>query len=590
MASPSHGTTNPPRQDTDPASKDLARLRTLLLAPERRQLEKIQKKLDSLVVDEKSVGRILPNAILLRSKQDTQLAKSLSPIIEEGFSHSIQKSPQKIADAISPIMSPAIRKAILSALRGMVQSLNQTLEHSVSVKGLKWRMEAFRTGKPFAEVVLLHTLRFRVEQVFLIHRETGILLQHVAAEIESIQDEEVVSGMLTAIQDFVRDSFGGRQADALESLRVGELTVWIEQGPQAILAGVIRGNPPQELREVFEHALESIHVECASAFGQFAGDPSAFETSRSRLEDCLQAQFQGSSSKPSFVLWGLLGLICAGLVLWGVWAYLDHQRWGRFLTHIEQQPGIIVTSLSKENGTIIINGLRDPLSAEPAELADQAGLNSESMEFRFEPYFAISPKFLELRAQSFLQPPPSVNVSAENTNLLITGEAPHRWIRRLDNLPQAIPGLTKVVTERLIDTDMERFEALRERLESTRLYFAKGSSQLSDAVNSDLNTVSQIIRELDDLARKIEQHITIEIRGQTSQDGSAETNKKLRLARASSVLQRLSLATLTNSQVQAVSMEIDDSQDKRIDSASARRVLFKVVSVRKTREGKGNLR
>ena len=85
MASPSHGTTNLPRKDTDPASADLARLRTLLLAPERRQLERIQKQVDSLVVDEKSVGRILPNAIVLRSKQDSQLAKSLSPIIEEGF-------------------------------------------------------------------------------------------------------------------------------------------------------------------------------------------------------------------------------------------------------------------------------------------------------------------------------------------------------------------------------------------------------------------------------------------------------------------------------------------------------------------------
>ena len=135
-------------------------------------------------------------------------------------------------------------------------------------------------------------------------------------------------GCLAAIQDFVRDSFGGNQADALESLRVGELTVWIEQGPQALMAAVIRGNPPQELHEVFQQALESIHVEYTSALGQFAGDASSFETSRAHLEDCLQAQFQGSSSKPSFVLWGLLGLVCAGLLWWGVWAYLDHQRWG----------------------------------------------------------------------------------------------------------------------------------------------------------------------------------------------------------------------------------------------------------------------
>jgi hypothetical protein len=56
----------------------------------------------------------------------------------------------------------------------MMQSFNQTIDHSLSFKGLAWRIEAWRTGRPFAEVVLLHTLRFRVEQLFLIHRDTGL--------------------------------------------------------------------------------------------------------------------------------------------------------------------------------------------------------------------------------------------------------------------------------------------------------------------------------------------------------------------------------------------------------------------------------
>ncbi|NJM53355.1 MAG: hypothetical protein HC846_08145 [Blastocatellia bacterium] len=55
----------------------------------------------------------------------------------------------------------------------MVQSLNQSLEHSISPKGLRWRIEAWQTGKSFAEVVMLNSLIYRVEEVFLIHRETG---------------------------------------------------------------------------------------------------------------------------------------------------------------------------------------------------------------------------------------------------------------------------------------------------------------------------------------------------------------------------------------------------------------------------------
>ena len=62
-----------------------------------------------------------------------------------------------------------------------MQSFNHALEHSMSWRGLKWRMEAWRTGRSFAEVVLCHTLVFRVEQVFLIHQPTGLLIQHIVA-------------------------------------------------------------------------------------------------------------------------------------------------------------------------------------------------------------------------------------------------------------------------------------------------------------------------------------------------------------------------------------------------------------------------
>ena len=90
--------------------------------------------------------------------------------------------------------------------------MNQTLGRSFSAQGLKWRLEAWRTGKALREVVLLRTLVYRVEQVFLIHRETGLLLQHVSAgPRRASQDADMVSGMLTAIRDFVQDSFGGKE-------------------------------------------------------------------------------------------------------------------------------------------------------------------------------------------------------------------------------------------------------------------------------------------------------------------------------------------------------------------------------------------
>ena len=41
----------------------------------------------------------------------------------------------------------------------------------------------------------------------------------------------------------------GRAEDTLDALRVGELSVWIEQGPHAYCAVVVRGTPPTRVRD-----------------------------------------------------------------------------------------------------------------------------------------------------------------------------------------------------------------------------------------------------------------------------------------------------------------------------------------------------
>ena len=140
-------------------------------------------------------------------------------------------------------MGPAIRRAIVHTLASMMETLNRTVEHSVSWRAVQWRWTALRTGRPFAEIVLLNTLQYRVEQVFLIHRETGLLLQHVSRN-RAGQDADQISAMLTAIPDFVRDSFATEAGETLDALRVGDLAVSVEQGPHAILACVVRGSVP----------------------------------------------------------------------------------------------------------------------------------------------------------------------------------------------------------------------------------------------------------------------------------------------------------------------------------------------------------
>ena len=173
--------------DTREPEEDIEELRKLLLSPIQAQLDGLQKRLDRPDLYARDVSQVLPEAISLRSNQDKKIQMALAPITENAIKSSIRRDRKVLVDALFPVMGPAIRRAIAAAIQGMVQSFNQILEHSLSLNGLKWRIEALRTQRPFAEVVLLHTLIYQVEQVFLIHRETGLVLQHVVTKAVMIQ-------------------------------------------------------------------------------------------------------------------------------------------------------------------------------------------------------------------------------------------------------------------------------------------------------------------------------------------------------------------------------------------------------------------
>ena len=205
-------------------------LRRLLLSGEREQLRDLRDRLNNRERRSKDVAGVLPEAVKLSGERGEELVQALRPAVEGSIKQSIEKKPETFVGALHPIIGPMVRRSIAESLRRLMQSLNQTLEHPFSWRGLKWRFEALRTGKSFAEVVMLRSLVYRVEQLFLIHRKTSLSLLHVALDPAIAKDSDMVAGMLSAIQDFARDSFATGDDSALEEFRVGELQVWIAPG------------------------------------------------------------------------------------------------------------------------------------------------------------------------------------------------------------------------------------------------------------------------------------------------------------------------------------------------------------------------
>lgn len=566
----------------------MAELRRLLLEPEQLQLGNILERLNNPRVRARELSRPLPEAIRLRNAQDDALTDALAPTIVTAFHNSVKKDPRPIAEAISPLMGPAIRRAIAIALSSFVQTIDQALKHSLSWQGVKWRFEALKTGKSFAEVVMYHTLLYRSEQVFLIHKQTGLLLHHVAADPTITKDADIVSGMLTAMQvaigNFARDSFGSSN-EQIDTLDMGDREVWFESGPQAVLAVVIRGEAPESLRsDFFAPALEAIQIEQREAFETFNGDASAFEGAQPRLEECLQSQYQGRTEPADFkvpaYLWLLLALVILGLGIWGFYAWRDTRRWDAYLTRLKQEPGIVIAEIGKEGGKRFVAGLRDPLAADPAVILKQETLiDPASVASRWEPYAALDAPFVLARAKTLLEPPSTVDLKFADGTLTASGLAPHDWIAETRRLARALPGVTKFDDQNLIDEDFKEPDMLRQRIEQQVIRFVSGNAQIAPGQNEALRALVADIQKLAELAPAAGRTFRIELIGHTDTEGDDAANLALSRQRADKVLTMLSSQKLPPNALVAVgvgTMQPVRAETSEADKQFNRSVSFKV--------------
>lgn len=527
----------------------LDRLRTILVGRERDSIRRIEDRLNN------------PDA--------------LSPVVTRALTASVRRDPRPLADALFPVMGPAIRRAISQTLAGMMQSLNQALEHTFSLQGLAWRWEAIRTGTSFAEVVLRHSLVYRVEQVFLVHRESGLLLQHLTAPSVAAQPPDMVAGMLTAIQDFARDSFQMAQEEMLEKMQVGELTIWVEQGARSLLASVIRGHAPVEFRTDMQRTLEAIEAEHAAELGAFQGDASVFGRSRPALELLLLMESKAATrTGVPWRTWVLLGLLGVLLLVLAIPAITLERKWRGYLRTLRATSGVVVTQAGRDQGHYLVQGLRDPLAADPAALRDAAGLEAGQVTERWEPYVALMPEFIARRAAHSLSAPATISLGMAGDTLVARGAAPESWFQRAALLAPALAGVGAWRAERILPRELPALAPYVAQVEQYRLLFQTGQAEPDSAGTAMLGGLAGDIANLDSASRALGFSLRVTLVGSADDQGNEDLNTVLRRDRAEVV--RLRLSPLVPPSVTLISepAPTDTTSPASAEERALRRAVF----------------
>ena len=556
---------------------EFATLRQLLVGPEQQQLDELADRVEQVAVTPQTLADQLPEAIALRTSRDRQLGRALAPTVETALRESIRRNPREIASAIFPVLGPAIRKAIAETMAGLVRSINSAVEHSLSIQGIKWRIEAWRTGVPYAEVVIKHALIYRVEQVFLIHADTGLPLAHVTAPDLDVPDADLISGMLTAIQDFVRDSFRPGEGGTLSAFTVGEHTVHVEAGPRALIAAVIRGQCPDSVPLRLQRTVEQIHLEYATPLGDFEGDAAPFASAEPLLDENLETVLSTDRATERTAMpwlrWAIplavIALVVAGL------AMTSSLRWRRAKRLMDAEPGFVVVDASRSWRRWTFRGLKDPLARDPRAVLAAGGLTPPAIAGEWKPYLSLDSSMVLLRARQSLGAPATATMVLASDTLRLGGSAPIGWLNKLRDGP-AIAGVSHVDASRVQPTLSPAVAAIKHDVEATRVLFDPGSSAVADAEAAKLRALSETIRRLMDSVSAIGASLQADLVGRTDPTGSDATNHSLAQLRIDAVVRRLTALGVPGAMLHA--HPVATSQPLRAASADEQTRINRSVS------------
>lgn len=277
---------------------------------------------------------------LYRSKD---LQKILFPIITSAIQEQVHEQKESIVDALYPIMGNMISKYVTTAFSDMMHQINSTLQSSLSFARIKRKFKSKFYGVSEAQLLLQETDFVDIETIFLIHKESGLLIVDLhKEENQKIDEVEMVASMLSAIRSFVNDWISSDQEmSEIREIEYSNSSISIESAGSCYLAVVT--NNHADMKDKLSKVLSRIVSKYSRSLSEFDGDTSQLNITN--IKEILSTLFDNAkdTSKDKFPLLGVVFLVLFLMIPLGWYSYSYYQSY-----KIEQNEQKI-ESILKEN-------------------------------------------------------------------------------------------------------------------------------------------------------------------------------------------------------------------------------------------------
>jgi outer membrane protein OmpA-like peptidoglycan-associated protein len=273
-------------------------------------------------------------------------------------------------DALYPIMGGMISKYVTQAIKEMMEKINEKIEQGLSVERYKRKVKARLTGVSETELLLEESSDATVQSIFVIHKETGLLIAEANLESSEIDDPHMVASMSSAIKDFVNDWISNQEESGskeIQLLSYGDATLYIESAGSVYMIAFLDSEPDYEQRKEIHTFFANVVKKFSTVFQSFDGDSGTpqIEKIENMLHTFLNQMIKNYSKKtPRSKQKNPARLIGLLLVLLGIGygGYLAKDAYARYKLEKEifQKTGAKI-SLEEEKGKLYLKGDIDSL-------------------------------------------------------------------------------------------------------------------------------------------------------------------------------------------------------------------------------------
>jgi len=197
-------------------------IKDILFTDDREYIEKISnrlEKLEKMVNEKKSLSTKVDPIIQDQIQEFTKsIPETLGPTITKTLKEEIKNSRDDVVDALYPILGKMIKKYVAQEVKLLSEKIDNQFNF---VTRWKIKIKSIFSSKKEKELLMQQLASAKIEQVLLIEKDSGILKASYSKAKKV--DEEMVSGMLTAIKAFVEDAFD-MNVDLVVDLPTGELS------------------------------------------------------------------------------------------------------------------------------------------------------------------------------------------------------------------------------------------------------------------------------------------------------------------------------------------------------------------------------